>query len=278
MKRAMKYLGKTPDEIVCKYMRGVRIKQGLIILVWFIYIVAAIQGIWWNGKGNFDVLLMLLIFFMLVMTISVLIEWDFIALNLILNENCDSVTYYQVMRLLGKKRHRRRMATTIQIHEASGLMWTGRFHEALALAQSLSNLNVNDQLSVLFIRFSCYMEMENGERALQVKRETEALVSTIQKPALQKRGKQLVNIMSSRLALQQGDYDTFRAVEKTRMDKIIAKNERVAIESNFAKADLAQGETQNARARLEYVVSSGGTLYVVEDARRLLAELDRKRG
>ena len=42
----------------------------------------------------------------------------------------------------------------------------------------------------------------------------------------------------------------------------------------LARADLAQGETRNARARLEMVVEQGGTLYIVEEARELLAELE----
>ena len=33
---------------------------------------------------------------------------------------------------------------------------------------------------------------------------------------------------------------------------------------------------KNARTRLEYAIQEGGTLYVVEDARRMLAELEQK--
>ena len=41
-----------------------------------------------------------------------------------------------------------------------------------------------------------------------------------------------------------------------------------------AKADLAQGERENALARLHYAAEQGGTLYIAEEARRKLAELE----
>ena len=42
---------------------------------------------------------------------------------------------------------------------------------------------------------------------------------------------------------------------------------KVASAFRLAKADLAQGETQNARARLEMVAKQGGTLYIAEEAK-----------
>ena len=44
----------------------------------------------------------------------------------------------------------------------------------------------------------------------------------------------------------------------------------------LADVDIACGELKKARTRLEYAIQEGGTLYVVEDARRMLAELGQK--
>lgn len=44
----------------------------------------------------------------------------------------------------------------------------------------------------------------------------------------------------------------------------------------LADVDIACGERRNARTHLEYAIREGGTLYVVEDARRMLAELKQK--
>ena len=44
----------------------------------------------------------------------------------------------------------------------------------------------------------------------------------------------------------------------------------------LADVDIACGELKNAGIHLEYVIQEGGTLYVVEDARRMLAELTQK--
>ena len=44
----------------------------------------------------------------------------------------------------------------------------------------------------------------------------------------------------------------------------------------LADVDIAYKELENARTRLEYAIREGGTLYVVEDARHMLAELAQK--
>lgn len=41
----------------------------------------------------------------------------------------------------------------------------------------------------------------------------------------------------------------------------------------LANVDISCGEIKNAKTHLEYAIQEGGSLYVVEDARRMLAEL-----
>ena len=140
MKTAMKFQNKSPEEIVRRYRRNVRLKQGLVILALLAYTAFAIREIWWNDVSFLGLLLGELLVFLALTPVGVWIAWDFLALNAILNINCDPVTYAQVMHLLGQKRNRKRSAITIQINEAIGDMWTGRFSEALSLVKSLPDL------------------------------------------------------------------------------------------------------------------------------------------
>ena len=273
MRAAMKFQNKSPEEIVRRYRRNVRLKRGLIILVLLTYMAFAIWEIWWNDMGFFALLLRALPVFLVLSPVSFWIAWDFIVLNAILNVNCDPVTYVQVMHLLGQARNSRRPAITIQINEAVGNMWAGRFSEALALVESLPGLNAGDQLSVLYIRFNCCMKLKDIGGALQARQETEALISTAKQSSLHKRGEQLLDMMASSFALEQGDYASFRHMEETGKHKSTINIQQVTTAFHLAKADMAQGDTQSAKARLEYVVKMGGTLYVTEDAKSLLAEL-----
>ena len=273
MRAAMKFQNKSPEEIVRRYRRNVRLKRGLVILVLLAYMAFAIWEIWWNDMGFFALLLRALPVFLVLSPVSFWIAWDFIVLNVILNVNCDPVTYVQVMHLLGQARNSRRSAITIQINEAVGNMWTGRFSEALALVESLPGLNAGDQLSVLYIRFNCCMKLKDIGGALQARQETEALISTAKQSSLHKRGEQLLDMMASSFALEQGDYASFRHMEETGKHKSTINIQQVTTAFHLAKADMAQGDTQSAKARLEYVVKMGGTLYVTEDAKSLLAEL-----
>ena len=275
MKAAMQYQNKTPEEIVRQYKKRLRAKQGLLILILLLYVIVGIRGIWWGDDGMADVLLELLILIVITFPINVWISWDFMSLNLILNQNCDPVTYVQVLRLLEKVHKRKRSAVAIRINEASGLMWSGQFSDALALAEPLRKykLSVNYQISLLNIRFNCYKKMEDLERAMQVKHEAEVLVSSFKKASLQRTGQELLNVMDASLALWRGDHETYRRMEEARSARYTAKLQKVVSAVCLADVDIACGELKNARIHLEDAIQEGGTLYVVEDARRMLVEL-----
>ena len=278
MKAAMQYQNKTPEEIVRQYKKRLRAKQGLLILILLLHIIINIRGIWWGDDGMADVLLKLLILIAVTFPINVWISWDFMSLNLILNQNCDPVTYVQVLRLLEKVHKRKRSALAIRINEAAGLMWSGQFSDALALAEPLRKykLSVNYQISLLNIRFNCYKKMEDLERAMQVKHEAEVLVSSFKKASLQRTGQELLNVMDASLALWRGDHETYRRMEEARSARYTAKLQKVVSVVCLADVDIACGELKNAKTHLEYAIQEGGTLYVVEDTRRMLAELTQK--
>ena len=278
MKAAMQYQNKTPEEIVRQYKKRLRAKQGLLILIFLLYVIVGIRGIWWGDDGMPDVLLKLFILIVITFPINVWISWDFMSLNLILNQDCDPVTYVRVMRLLEKVHKRKRSAVAIRINEASGLMWSGQFSDALALAEPLRKykLSVNYQISLLNIRFNCYKKMEDLERAMQVKHEAEVLVSSFTKASLQRTGQELLDVMDASLALWRGDHETYRRMEEARSARYTAKIQKVVSAVCLADVDIACGELKNAGIHLEYAIQEGGTLYVVEDARRMLAELTQK--
>ena len=278
MKAAMQYQNKTPEEIVRQHKKRLRAKQGLLILILLLYVIVGIRGIWWGDDGMPDVLLKLFILIVITFPINVWISGDFMSLNLILNQDCDPVTYVQVMRLLEKVHKRKRSAVAIRISEASGLMWSGQFSDALALAEPLRKykLSVNYQISLLNIRFNCYKKMEDLERAMQVKHEAEVLVSSFTKASLQRTGQELLNVMDASLALWRGDHETYRRMEEARSARYTAKIQKVVSAVCLADVDIACGELKNAGIHLEYAIQEGGTLYVVEDARRMLAELTQK--
>ena len=157
-------------------------------------------------------------------------------------------------------------------------MWSGQFSDALALAESLRKykVSVNYQLHLLNTRFNCYKKMKDLERAMQVKQEADAFVSSFTKASVQKTGQELLNVMDASLALWRGDYEAFRRMEEARSAGYTAKLQKVVSAVCLADVDIACNELKNARTHLEYAIREGGTLYVVEDARRMLAELTQK--
>ena len=157
-------------------------------------------------------------------------------------------------------------------------MWSGQFTDALALAESLCNdkVSANYQLVLLNTRFSCYKKMKDLERAMQVRQEADAFVASSTKASVQKTGQGLLKAMDASLALWRGEYETFRRMEEARSAGYTAKLQKVVSAVCLADVDIACNELKNARTHLEYAIQEGGTLYVVEDARRMLAELAQK--
>lgn len=191
MKAISQYQNKTPEEIVHQYKKGLRAKQGLLILILLLYVIVNIMGIWLGDDGIADVLLKLLILFVITFPINIWISWDLMSLNLILNEACDPVLYVHVMRLLEKVHKRKRSAQAIRINEASGLMWSGQFSDALALAefQHKYKVSINYQLSLLNIRFNCYKKLNDLERVMQVNGKQKSLSLHLQRHLRRKQGK-----------------------------------------------------------------------------------------
>lgn len=272
----MKYLNKTPEEIVRRYRRGLRWKQGLILLILLAYIVSICWGIWSFDSGLPTVLFAYALLIILTWPLSVWIALDFLSLNRILNENCDPVTYTAVCRLLRGTHRMRRNRLTRAVNEAVGLHWCGRFSESMAMADGLTipERDVSHQLLVRNLRFNCFVLSKDLDSARRVREETARYAASIRKPAMQKRGAELVKLMDSGLALREGDFETFRRLEKELSVLYRVNIQKVTSAFRLAEADLAQGETQNAKARLELVVKMGGTIYLVERARSMLAEME----
>ena len=274
----MKYKGKTPEEIVREYRRGLRRKQGLMVLACAVYFVITVWLIWRKNIGSLNVLLNGLLLALCTFPMYIWISWDCLSLNRILNENCDPATYAAVCRLLLGIHKRRRVRLQIAVNEAVGIQWRGRFSEALDMVNRLAlpKKEVSLQLLARNVRFNCFVRLGDLDSARRVREEAEQYAGTIRKPALQKRGAQLLKIMDVGFAFQRGDYEALRRLEEELSAGYTVPIQKVSSAFRLAQADLAQGERENARDRLEFVLEQGGTLCFMEEARQLLAELDRE--
>ena len=96
---AMELQNKSPEEIVRRYRRNVRLKQGLVILVLLAYMAFVMRDIWRNNTGFLTLLPKTLIVLLALTPVSFWIAWDFIALNAILNVNCITKTQWNLQKM-----------------------------------------------------------------------------------------------------------------------------------------------------------------------------------
>ncbi len=198
-------------------------------------------------------------------------------MNLILNRDCDPVKFTEVSRLL-QERLSSRTSGMAGLNAARGLYWSGRFAEAeTALADvELKGKNPQGRLLLRNLDFNCRMRRDDLAGARYVRQEMETYLQYKRSgSAVRKTGERLLDIMDTAFAEKTGDWETFRRLHDRMSPGNTTEFQRVTAAFALAKADMAQGERENARARLAYVAKHGGTLYMTEEARRFLSEVEQ---
>ena len=265
----------TAKEILRRYWRGYRL---ICALRWVgcIACIAWLAPHIWHGGSMVTAALAFLLYLGYLFVLRLVNSLRFLSLNLILNRDCDAVKFTEVNQLL-KKQLGTRTSGMAGLNVAWGLYWSGRFAEA---EKAMTNVGLNGKnpqgrLLLRNLDFNCRMERGDLTGARHVRQETEAYIRN-EKPgsALRKTGERLLNIMDAAFAREEGDWETFRRLYERMALGSTSEFQRVTAAFALAKADMANGERENARTRLAYVVERGSTLYIREEARRLLAEME----
>ena len=265
----------TPKAIVCRYWRGFRLVRALRWVGCLVCIAWLVPHILYGGS-MVTAALVFLLYLGYLYVLRLANSLRFLSLNLILNRDCDPVKFAEVSRLL-EERLGTRTSGMAGLNIALGLYWSGRFDEAEAALTDVELKGKNPQGRLLLrnLDFNCRMERGDLTGARHVRQETEAYIRN-EKPgsALRKTGERLLNIMDAAFAREEGDWETFRRLYERMALGSTSEFQRVTAAFALAKADMANGERENARTRLAYVVERGSTLYIREEARRLLAEME----
>lgn len=274
MKESKNFQNLTAEEIVRCYWRGFRLVRVLRWIGCLVCIAWLVPHILYGGSMVTAVLAFLLYLgYLYVLRLANSLR--FLSLNLILNRDCDPVKFTEVSRLL-KERLGSRTSGMAGLNMAWGLYWSGQFAEAeKALTNvELKGKNPQGRLMLRNLDFNCRLVRGDLDGARYVRQEAEAVIRN-EKPGsvIRKSGERLLDIMDAAFAERAGDWETFRRLHDRMSPGNTTEFQRVTAAFSLAKADLAQGEAENARARLTCVADHGGTLYVTEKARCLLAEL-----
>lgn len=268
--------GLCAEAVFQRYWRGFRLFRALRWVGCFACIAWLVPHILYGGS-MVTAALVFLLYLGYLYILRLANSLRFLSLNLILNRDCDPVKFTEVSRLL-KERLGSRTSGMAGLHVAWGLYWSGRFTEAEKAMTNVELKGKNPQGRLLLrnLDFNCRMERGDLAGARHVRQETEAYIRN-EKPssALRKTGERLLDIMDAAFAREEGDWETFRRLYERVALGNTTKLQRVTAAFALAKADMAQGEKENARTRLAYVTEHGGTLYIAEEARCLLAEIEQ---
>lgn len=264
----------TPKAIVCRYWRGFRLVRALRWVGCLVCIAWLVPHILYGGS-MVTAALVFLLYLGYLYVLRLANSLRFLSLNLILNRDCDPVKFTEVSRLL-KERLGSRTSGMAGLNVALGLYWSGRFDEAeRALADvDIKGRNPQGRLLLRNLDFGCRMKRGDLAGARHVRQETETCIRNEKAgSAVRKAGERLLDIMDAAFAEKAEDWDALRRLYDHVASGNATELQRVASAFALAKADLAQGEKENARVRLIYAADHGGTLYLAGEARRLLSEI-----
>lgn len=271
----MKSKDLTAEEILHRYWRGYRLIRALR-WVGCIACIAWLAPHIWHGGSMVTAALAFLLYLGYLFILRLVNSLRFLSLNLILNRDCDAVKFTEVNQLL-KRRLGTRTSGMAGLNVAWGFYWSGHFAEAAATFSDVELKGENPQGSLLLrnLDFNCRMQRGDVAGARHVRQETETYIQK-RKPgsAARKSGERLLDIMDAAFAREAGDWEAFRRFHDRMASGNATEFQRVTAAFQLAGADLAQGEAENAHTRLTYVTEHGGTLYIREEARRLLAEME----
>lgn len=278
--REKDFRAMTAEEIVRRYWKGFRLLRGVyyaLLAVYLLFLLWLAVGPlrdfrWWF----LTYLVSLGAAFLCLRLVRVVNSRHYLQLEQILTQDCDAVKYTEVCRLLRSRM--KRSTGMVKLNETKGLVFSGQFREAAALLEDVELKKPQLAVKLLYqnVAFNCAVLLGEGRHAEETRRETERLLKK-KRPgkAVRQAGEQLLTLMDAGLAFQREDYETLRSLETRLEGMYTVPLQFVTSAYRLARADLAQGETEGARARLTYVAEHGGTLYVTGEARRLLAELEQ---
>lgn len=264
---------QSAEEIVRRFQRGFYVIRALRLVACGLCLWGVLYITWWRDGSLAGLAVCLLVYVAVLYGLRLVNSLRFLMLNRILNGDCDPVKFAQVNRLL--LRRMRRTTGMWGLNVANGLYWSGDFAGAAAALGdvALKGKNPTGELVRRNVDFNCRMALGDGAGAETVRLDTAGFVARLKEGSpLRREGERLLDVMAVSTALERGDYETVRTVQERLSLHEGTLFLKVVSAYRLAQADLAQGEMQNALARLAFVAERGGTLWIAAKARQLLAE------
>ena len=266
---------KTAEEIFARYWREYRVIRVMRWVGCAVCLAVLLPRVW-QGDSLAAPVGICALYLLYLYGLRGVNSLHFLTLNLILNRDCDALKFTQVSRLL-HERLGSRSTGMARLNIAQGLYWSGCFAEAEGELEQV-RLKRNNHTAFLLqqnLRFNCAMQRHDLPAA-QAEGETVRDFAEKQKhcSADYKNAEQVLLLAECAFAAEREDWENYRALQARLEEGYTTNLQKVSAAWNLAKADLAQGERENALARLHYAAEQGGTLYIAEEARRKFTELE----
>ncbi len=272
----MKFKNKTADQIVCEYLGKVYFMKILYVL--FIMLIFAVFCLFIEDRLNFKTYILIdLIILVMVYTIRYVHLLCFSNLYKVLYMDCDPYKLVEIFKKLKEKERSKNGAIILSLGLAQGLFYIGSLEESY---QILLNLEFRKRRPVHMLHYynllaNQFFIQNHMEKIREIREEVEKIRDTLrQNNRLQKPTRFLLNILNGQLAHGEQDEFKYREMLSKTLNESNFLFQKVTGNYQLAKLDFEQKEYHNARARCAYIVENGNKMYQVEEAKRMLEEIE----
>lgn len=265
----MKQTLLTAEEMVRRYrkeLKTVRIMRWGTLVVYVLFL--------WFMRNNVNMTLAIgsvVVFLLLMRMLQSMQTQQFALLQQVLNQECDSMKYTEIMELLEQDGGKNTAA--IKLCRARGLYYSGRFEAAREGLKDLYIEKPSLGTAMLYhsIACDCALALNDLETARKEQQEACQLLNHTS-PKQRGAGQQYMSSMDAAVALEEERYEEFFPLQKQVLSRAVSPLQKVTAMYRLALGELVQGEDAAAREHLEQVVEQGGTTFMAAEAESLLQE------
>lgn len=274
MKQHSQYYQYGVEEVIKQF----RMKLHINTIIFLSLALADLIWILHHGVHGTVALFLQYLFMICILVIHQIVHYShFPRLTHILMTDCDPYKFYEVLMKLDKYDRVGRGKNTLLFYKAACCSYMQeRTEEGLSYLKSVNfKKKVLDREANVLLLFANYSKRKNDRTSFDlIKRDLENLPNIIAYKEIQKKN-------------YDNTYKMFRVIEsiwneedetaRKLINELLAENPTVLNQVIFnmylARLDIKENEKMNAKMHLEYVITHGNKMAIVEEAKELLEKL-----
>lgn len=267
-----KYKNLTVEEILAEQKKS-DLLRGIGMVTAALIIAVAVTAYLTNLLSGITSITMAVVGFLFLRLMLRMKRLRYGKVEQILLDDCDCDKYIRVYEAIRAKKPEKSQLDTISI--AKGYFFKGDFQQAKKELESLKPTTMKAGSLVMYynVAIQNYLEMGELQHAKEIRQAIEKHCASQKKGSPAARlAEQLAKYADFAESFRRKDYETARSLQDVIKRGSNHASQLTLLYYRMAVMELAEGNLEEAKEHLEYVVQYGGQIFVRPEAQRLMEE------